>query len=343
VEIGIVGLPQSGKSTLFEIMTGINSRLVHGEKLVRGQAEVPDGRLTRLAAIYQPERVAPAKLPFLDAQAAGEKKWETLRQVMAGVDGLLHVVDGFTLPEVEVMAQSYRQLMDELILADLAVVENRREKLSALARKGQGAKYAREKALLDKTAEFLESGKPLRQMGLGPEEKRELKGYGFWTIKPELVVLNLGETAFSPAESFRALCPGVAPLLAIAGLWEAELMALAPAEREDYLRSLGLAAPAYESIIQGAFAALGLSCFFTVGPDEVRAWVIPQGSRAPQAAGVIHQDFARGFIKAEVIGYEDFLAAGESMNKAKSLGKVRLEGKEYVVGDGDIITFRFNV
>lgn len=343
MEIGILGLPQSGKSTLFEIMTGIKSREMHGETCVRGQAVVPDPRFDRLVEIFQPERVSPARIPLIDAQAAGEKMWESLRQTLSGVDGIIHIVDGFSSTDVKDMVGQYQQLSEELILSDLQVVENRLERSARMSKKALTPQEAAQLQLLAAAREKLEAGGTFRGMGLSPEEAFHLRGYGFWTIKPELIVLNLGEDNPDAVDRFREVSSPSVQVLGICCEIEAELGSLTPAEQREYLASLGYAEPAFGRIIQAAFSTLGRVAFFTVGSDEVKSWVIPAESRAPKAAGAIHKDFERGFIKAEVISYDDFLDCGGSLPKAKSQGKVRLEGKEYLVRDGDIITFRFNV
>lgn len=343
MEIGILGLPQSGKSSLFEIMTGIRSRDMHGETCVRGQATVPDPRFDRLVAIYEPARVAPARIPFIDVQASGEKMWESLRQTLSGADGILHVLDGFSIPDVAEMLISYQRLTDELILSDLQVVESRLEKLARMAKKALNPQEALQYQLLTDAREKLEAGTAFRQMGISAEEAFLLRGYAFWTIKPELVVLNLSEDNPDAVGKFQELAPQLGLVLGICCPLEAELGSLSPMEQREYLAAVGYTEPAFGRIIQAAFSTLGQISFFTVGADEVKSWVIPANTRAPKAAGTIHKDFERGFIKAEVVGYDDFVHCGESLPRAKSLGKVRLEGKEYVVKDGDIITFRFNV
>lgn len=316
---------------------------MHGETCVRGQASVPDPRFDRLVAIHKPERVAPARIPFIDVQASGERMWESLRQTLSGTDGILHVVDSFSVPDVKEMLISYQRLTEELILADLQVVENRLEKLARMVKKAHSSQETLQYQLLGKAREKLEAGIAFRQMEISADEAFQLRGYGFWTIKPELVVLNLSEDNPDAVGKFRELAPQLNLVLGICCRLEAELGSLSPLEQKEYLAAVGYTEPAFGRIIQSAFSTLGRISFFTVGADEVKSWVIPANTRAPKAAGTIHKDFERGFIKAEVVSYEDFIACGESMPKAKALGKVRLEGKEYVVKDGDIITFRFNV
>ncbi len=343
MEIGILGLPQSGKSTLFEIMTGVHSRDVHGEPCVRGQASVPDPRFDRLVEIYQPLRAVPARVPFTDVNAAGEKAWETVRQALSGAEGLLHVVDCFSDRSISAMVKRCRQLADELILSDLVVVENRRERLLKVAKKTLKPPELLHVELMPRLQEQLEAGKPLREMPLTPEERHALSSFSFWTLRPELVVLNVAEDGFPAVEAFQAEAGLNEPVMGICCELEAEVAALPPEEQKEFLAALGLAEPAFGRVIQAAFSLLGRISYFTVGEDEVKAWVIPEGTKAPRAAAAIHKDFERGFIKAEVTAYEDFIACGSSHAKAKAAGKVRLEGKEYVVKDGDIINFRFNV
>lgn len=343
MEIGILGLPQSGKSTLFEIMTGVRSRDVHGETCVRGQASVPDERFDRLVKIYKPLRAVPARVPFTDVNAAGEKAWETVRQTLSAAEGLLHVVDGFSDTSVSAMLNRYRKLADELILSDLVVVENRRERLLKVAKKTLKPPESLHVELMPRLQEQLEAGKPLRELALTKEERSALSSFSFWTLRPELVVLNVAEDGFPNVDAFQKEACLTDPLMGICCELEAEMAGLPPEEQKEFLADLGMEEPAFGRVIRAAFALLGRISYFTVGEDEVKAWVIPEGTKAPRAAAAIHKDFERGFIKAEVVAYDDFMACGGSHAKAKAAGKVRLEGKEYIVRDGDIITFRFNV
>jgi GTP-binding protein YchF len=343
MEMGILGLPQSGKSTLFEIMTGVKSSTQHNETVVRGLAAVPDARFDKLVEIYKPVKVSPAKIPFVDVHAVGEHPWEAIRQNLSGTDGILHVVDGFSLPDVQLSIDAYRKLEDELILSDLLIIEKKIERLTKTSPKALTQQDTAQAELLPKLREILEAGKPLRASGLSAAEIFTLRSFSFWTIKPELVVINLAEDNLSFADAFAQKANLSEPVMGICCKIEAELAGLGDADQKEFLASLGIAEPAFGRIIRAAFSLLGRMSFFTVGEDEVKAWVIPVETKAPKAAGAIHNDFERGFIKAEVMHYDDFIAHGGSAAQVKSAGRMRLEGKEYVVKDGDIITFRFNV
>jgi GTP-binding protein YchF len=343
MEMGILGLPQNGKSTLFEIMTGVKSGQSHNETVVRGQASVPDERFDKLVEIYKPVKVSPAKVPFVDVHAVGEHPWEAIRQNLSGTDGILHVVDGFSLPDVQLSIEAYHKLEDELILADLLIIEKKMERLTKTSKKALTPQDVAQNDLLPKFKECLEAGKPLRTAGLTPAEIFTMRSFSFWTIKPELVVVNVAEDNLSFSDKFAAEAKLKEPVMGICCKIEAEMAGLDASDQKEFLDSMGIAEPAFGRIIRAAFSLLGRISFFTVGEDEVKAWVIPAQTKAPKAAGAIHNDFERGFIKAEVMHYDDFIAHGGSTTQVKSAGRLRLEGKEYIVKDGDIITFRFNV
>lgn len=343
MEIGILGLPHSGKSTLFEIMTSLRSRDMRGETCVRGQAAVPDERFDHLVEIFHPVKVSPAKVPFIDVNAVGERAWDALRQSLSGADGFLHVVDGFSMDRVEEVIKCYQQMEDELILSDLQIVENRLERMEKTSKKGLSQQDAAQAQLLPRLKGQLDRGKPLRELGLSVEECYSLRSFSFWSIRPELVVVNTAEDNPGLADAFKELAAPQAPVLGICCLAESELAGLSREEQKEFLADLGIEEPAFGRIIRASFSLLGRIAYFTCGADEVKSWVIPAGSKAPKAASAIHQDFERGFIKAEVVSYADFQACGSAFPAAKAAGKMRLEGKDYIVQDGDIITFRFNV
>jgi len=343
MEIGILGLPQSGKSTLFEIMTGVSGRDSHGEQHTRGQATVPDSRFDHLVDVFQPLKISPARVPFIDVNFRGENPGDSIRPALDGADGLVHVVDGFSTQDAQEIIGQYRKLEDDLILSDLLIVENRLERMARIPQKALKPLDQTHLQILPRLKEGLEQGIPLRAQVLSPEEIFSLKSFSFLTIRPELVVINLGESSPTVADAFEGLSDYPLPVIGISCQIEAEMTRLNPAEQKEFLTSLGIEEPAFGRIIRSAFSLLGRICYFTVGEDEVKAWVIPAGSRAPQAAAAIHKDFERGFIKAEVVSYEDFVGCGDSLAGAKAAGRLRLEGKDYVVKDGDIISFRFNV
>jgi ribosome-binding ATPase YchF (GTP1/OBG family) len=215
--------------------------------------------------------------------------------------------------------------------------------LSKTSKKALTPQDVAQNDLLPKFKECLEAGKPLRTAGLTSAEVFVMRSFSFWTIKPELVVVNVAEDNLSFADDFAKATNLTEPVMGICCKIEAELAGLETADQKEFLSSMGITEPAFGRIIRGAFSLLGRMSFFTVGEDEVKAWVIPRETKAPKAAGAIHNDFERGFIKAEVMSYDDFIAHSGSIAQVKSAGRLRLEGKDYIVQDGDIITFRFNV
>jgi len=357
MKIGLVGLSKSGKTSLFNLLTGQSVATssfgtARGE-MHTGVARVPDERVDRLSALFKPAKTTYASFEVVDL--AGIAKGE--RQGLEGkefrnADALLHVVRAF--PDASGGAPDPKgdivDLETELILADLEVVERRLERLEASLRKKRTDAEAREQAILKKLVPGLESETPIRALDLREDEARALRGFTFLSQKPILHCLNLAEKeidrartlidAFRLGEVARRAGTRVGWVSAVI---EAEVAQLAGEEQAAFLADLGLAEPAIKRVLRDCYELLGLISFFTVGEDEVRAWSIPGGTRAHDAAGVIHSDIARGFIRAEVVGYDELIAAGGSMATVRERGQFRLEGKEYVVRDGEVCHFRFNV
>ncbi|HEX9051867.1 MAG TPA: redox-regulated ATPase YchF [Anaeromyxobacter sp.] len=368
ISVGIVGLPNVGKSTLFNALLGVAQAAAANYPFCTiepnlGVVPVPDPRLDRLAALYAPKKKTPTTLEFVDIAGlvAGASKGEGLgNQFLANireVDAVAHVLRCFADPDVVHVAGTIdprgdRDVVDtELMLKDLEQLDRRRERLEkdAKAPGKPGELARRELAVLDRVKAALEAGTPVRAQGLDEEARAAVRPLFLLTAKPVLYVANvdesqLGREGTDPAIlAVKAIADGEgAPMVEISGKVEAELAALSEAERREYLDALGLHEPGLDRLVHAAYRLLGLVTYFTGGPDECRAWTIPAGTRAPQAAGVIHSDFERGFVKAEVIGYGDLVALG-SEAAARANGKLRLEGKEYVVQDGDVMHFKFSV
>jgi hypothetical protein len=357
VKIGLVGFPKSGKTTLFNLLTGAEvatARYTTGRaELHTGVARVPDARVDRLSAIFKPRKTVHATFEVVDLAgiAKGERAGLDIKE-FRDADGLLHVVRAFAHEALD-PPDPRRDILDletELLLADLAVVEGRLERLGASLRRQRKEAEVREQALMERLRADLEAGTPLRAVGLEPDEDRLVRGFTLLSRKPILHIVNLEEKAVGAGEDIVAAY-GLETIAArpgtrigwVSALIEAEIARLEGKEQAAFLADLGLAEPAIHRVLRECFALLGLISFFTVGDDEVRAWPIPEGTRAQDAAGAVHSDIARGFIRAEVAGYEELVAADGSFADLRTRGQLRLEGKDYVVRNGEICHFRFNV
>jgi len=357
MKIGLVGLPKSGKTTLFNLLTGSSaatSRYDAGRaELHTGIARVPDPRVDRLAALFKPRKTTYATFEVVDlAGIEKDDRGGLEAKEFRNADALLHVVRAFP-DDARGAAEPRRDILDlelTLALADLEVVERRLERLEASIKKQRKEAEVREQELLGRLKIALETETPLRAVALTAEEARLVRGFTFLSQKPILHLVNVEEDAI--AEGGRvAERYGLADVAArphtrvgwVSAVIEAEIARLDGDEQQAFLADLGLAEPAINRVLRECFALLGLVSFFTTGEDEVRAWPIPAGTRAQDAAGTVHSDIARGFIRAEVNGYDELVAVGGSFADLRARGQLRLEGKDYVVLDGEICHFRFNV
>ena len=352
MKVGITGFARSGKTTLFNALTGAHAAVgAYGSRDANvAVIKVPDERVDRLTEIYQPRKVTYAEIEFVDvapAEAGGEQQAldETSLHLLKNTEALVHVVRAFENPSVihplggVGPVRDVDALEEELKLADLIIIERRIERLE------KENKRDREYEVVCRCRDHIEAGKPLRTLELTEQEEKTIQGFTFLSQKPLMLVANYGENRIGeedPAGLAAYAAEHALTLIHLCGAMEMEIAELEESERAEFRQDLGLGEESKTAFIRAAYHMLGLISFLTVGEPEVHAWTITRGTRAVDAAGVIHSDIKRGFIRAETIAYDEFMRAG-SMPKAKELGLVRLEGKDYVVQDGDIILFRFNV
>ena len=363
----LIGFGSTGKTTLFQLMTsarGDSARAAPGRaEATIGISKVPDVRLDRLTAMYDPKKRVPATVEFTDLAAPGSTAGaRTLVDVAAykNADALVHVIRAFDDPAVPHPAGSLdpardaQSMEDELILADLGVAERRLERIERDLKKNRSGELERERDGVAICRAALEEGRPLRALDLRGDDLKRLRGFQFLSAKPLLIVVNVDENQLTGGGQGAARLAGSAeraglsPFLARAGTGaaavcakiELEIAQLDATDAAGFLADLGLSESGLDRVIRASYDLLGYISFFTVGEDECRAWSIPRGTSAQLAASEIHSDIARGFIRAEVVGYAPFIARG-TMAACRDHGEVRLEGKEYVVEDGDIINFRF--
>ncbi|MBF0449934.1 MAG: redox-regulated ATPase YchF [Candidatus Magnetomorum sp.] len=344
MKLGIIGLASSGKKTLFEAFTGLSVQTSQKQEALLGTVKVPDARIDHLSQIYQPKKTIYAQVEYhLPAQVHGQKdtqKSESLWAGMRNCDALIHVVRNFKMYGMDAPTPEtdFIKLNEDMILSDFMVVEKRIERINK--ERGRKGFSSIEVDLLNQCLELLEKNQPIRQ---NPDlvNAPELKGYAFLTAKPTLILLNNEDDDDGLPEGSDLFQKET--ILPIRGKLEQELSQMNEQEAAEFLEEFDISASAMSRIIAASYDLMGLISFFTVGEDEVRAWTIPKNTPADDAAGAIHTDFKKGFIRAEVLAYDDFIDANNNYAEARKKGTVRLEGKTYTVCDADIIHFRFNV
>jgi ribosome-binding ATPase len=362
LRVGLVGLPRAGKSTVFDALVRTSGAQAAAGRTYAGltprvaTVKVPDPRLAVLADMYHPQKVVPAEVEYHDVPRLSAEATPGTRQAPAylaqlrNMDALLHVVAGFEETDADALAaQMVARLQEgatELALADLLIVEGRLERLETEIRKLPGAERAereREQAALERVRVQLEAGGVAREITLTPEEDRLLRGYGLLTGKPTLLVANLAEASWPARQAIEtalraAHAHPATGAVALMAQWEAELAELDPEEAAAFRESLGLSEPAAERVVAEMYEVSGLVSFLTVGEDEVRAWPVQRGTLAPEAAGTVHSDFQRSFIRAEIVAYADLVRVG-SWAAARTAGALRQVGKDYAMQDGDVTHF----
>ncbi len=353
MQLGILGLPKVGKTALFNALTASRQetdKFKASRSTNVGIARVDDPRLERLRDLYRPRRYVPAQVRFVDVPGIDRGRGEALDLAeLRMMDALVHVVRAFEDPELlhadgaMAPARDIATVDLELVLADYELVERRLERLVQAEKRGLADREKRERALLtERILPALEAETSLRSLDFSDEDEKQLRGYGLLSLKPLLVVLNVSEDAAGNEATKDLDLPAGVKRLAVCADLEEEISRLDPEDRSEFLAEAGLLEPSSVRVVRAGYGLLGRISFFTVGEDEVRAWTIRTGDTAATAAGAVHSDIERGFIRAEVVAWEELLDAG-SMATCRSRGTLRLEGRSYVVRDGEVVHFRFNV
>jgi len=357
MKTGIIGLPQVGKTSLFVMLTGQDvSQRAHGNprEAHLGVAKVPDDRLDRLAALYNPRKLIHASVEYADVAALSQEalKETAFAANLRNVDALAHVVRVFDDPSIPHVGpidplRDIKNIDFDLIVTDLGQVEKRLERLEKDLKKMRSPELEKEDGLLKRAKAHLETERPLREMEMTPEDKKRVRGFMFLSEKPILYVLNIGESTLAADLESAIEKHGLKEVasrpntgaLAVCAKVEAELAEMSPEDAAEFLASYGLEESGLVRLVRKTYELLGLISFFTVGEDECRAWTVERGAKAVEAAGVIHTDLAKHFIRAETIHWDQLLEAGSEAN-ARAHGTLRLEGKDYVVKDGDVLHIR---
>jgi len=364
MRLAITGFSNAGKTTIFNTLTGLNLPVTiyptlaeSGVKPQRGIVNVHDERVDRLASIYKPKKKTYTTLEYVDyvGLTRDTAQNSNVFSLLKDADAIVHVIRAFESPAVlhplggVDPVRDVKEFESELILHDLEIIEKRLERIGLALKKGKKEEVQGERELLARCKKALESETPLRDTDFNEEEKRVMQTYQFLSTKPQIIVLNIGENDLNTDREndlFNKVNSSLVTRhlsLSLCGKIEMEVLQLPEDERGAFLDSLGIKEPAKNKLCRASYGALGLITFFTVVGDEVRAWTIKKGTPAQKAGGKIHSDMERGFIKAEVISFDEFVRIGEDMAVAKSKGLLRLEGKGYIVNDGDILNFRFHV
>jgi GTP-binding protein YchF len=354
MQLGILGFSKAGKTTLFNLLTASShdtGKFAASSRANIGISAVPDPRLEQLRDLFSPKRYTPATVTWIDIP--GVKRGESAESLdltrLREVDALLHVVRAFEDPEIvhpeggTDPARDIENLDLELILADLDLVGRRLERLTQAKKRGLTPEEEGERKLLEEViAPALEGETPLREIELAPEDEKRLRGYQLLSAKPMLLVLNIDESALGGGDAKSRGVDGGTPVIVVSAPIEAEISRMEGEEQAEFLADLGLEEPSVHRVIRAGYELLGLASFFTVGEDEVRAWTIRRGTTAKKAAGVIHSDLERGFIRGEVVPWED-LVKHRTLASCRNQGLLRLEGKEYITRDGDVMHIRSGV